>query len=93
MAGEAGEPIVWPPMNSVEKELLEKLVELETTATQLPNLSPKPSLLPLFTRIEELTRALPKNYDAGLLHFLHNKSYQKARHHLEGKLAEPGLCH
>jgi hypothetical protein len=44
--------------------------------------------LPLFARIDELTRKLPRDTDPGLLHYLHKKSYEKARLWLEGREAE-----
>ena len=51
----------------------------------MPSANPKPDLLPLFARLEELTRQLPPNTDPNLLHYLHKKSYEKARLWLEGR--------
>ena len=42
----------------------------------------------LLTRLDELTRALPANTAPALLHYLHRKSYEKARLWLEGRDAE-----
>lgn len=47
--------------------------------------NPKPDLKPLFARLDELTKALPKNADRQLLHFLHNKSYEKAQQWLQAQ--------
>jgi hypothetical protein len=44
--------------------------------------------MPLFARLDELTRALPRDTDPTLLHYLQKKSYQKARLFLEGRDAE-----
>jgi len=41
--------------------------------------------------LDELTRKLPPNADPGLLHYLHKKSYEKARLFLEGRDAENQL--
>jgi hypothetical protein len=54
----------------------------------MPSASPKPDLLPLFARIDELTKQLPRDADPELLHFLHKKSYEKARLFLQGRNAE-----
>ncbi len=70
-------------MTDTESKLLATLLELERTIATLPTARPKPSLLPLFTRVDELTAALPPGSDPTLLHYLHKKSYQKARLFLE----------
>ena len=72
-------------MTETEKQVLQALIELETTVQSMPTDNPKPNLMPLFSRIEELTQALPKNTPPELLHYLHKKSYQKARLFLEGR--------
>ena len=54
----------------------------------LPTANPKPSLLPIFSRLDELTRQLPSGADPSLLHYLHKKSYEKARLFLQGRDAE-----
>lgn len=73
-------------MSSVQShaDLLAALKELDALARRLPSLHPKPSLLPLFDRIESLTQALPADTDPELRHFLARKSYQKAIDWLEG---------
>ncbi len=75
-------------MESLHASLLNKLVNLEETVATIATADPKPDLMALFAEIEELTAQLPKDTDPGLLHYLHRKSYQKARLFLEGKDAE-----
>ena len=74
--------------NVVEKQILEALVELERTIAAMPSSNPKPNLLPMFQRIDELTAQLPRATDPTLLHYLHKKSYQKARLFLEDRESE-----
>ena len=50
--------------------------------------NPKPNLQPIFARLDELARRLPKSADPNLLHYLHKKSYEKARLVLQGRDAE-----
>jgi len=73
---------------SIEKNLLEVLIELDSAVKTMPSANPKPNLLPLFSRIDELTRQLPRDTDPALLHYLHKKSYEKARLYLQGYDAE-----
>jgi hypothetical protein len=68
--------------------LLTALTQLAETVKTMPAANPKPSLLPLFARLDELTRQLPRHADPTLLHYLHKKSYEKARLFLEGREAE-----
>ena len=74
--------------NVLEKDLLGALVELENAVKAMPTANPKPNLLPLFNRIDELTKRLSRNADPALLHYLHKKSYEKARLFLQGRDAE-----
>jgi len=46
--------------------------------------NPKPNLLPLFTRLDDLAKNLPASADPQLRHYLQRKSYQKARVLLQG---------
>jgi hypothetical protein len=79
-------------MNSViESALLAALLELEEAVKSLATAKPKPSLLPLFARIDELAARLPRDTDPTLLHYLHKKSYEKARLYLQGRDAENQL--
>jgi hypothetical protein len=75
-------------MNDTERAILQALVELDSAVKSMPTANPKPNLVPLFTRLDELTRQLPKNASPDLLHYLHKKSYEKARFWLEGRNAE-----
>jgi hypothetical protein len=70
------------------KNILATLVELDNAVKTMPTANPKPNLLPLFARIDELTHQLPRNADPTLLHYLHKKSYEKARLFLQDREAE-----
>ena len=82
-------------MTEMEQSLLESLVELDQAVQLIKTTNPKPNLLPIFSRIDELTRQLPCDTDPALLHYLHKKSYEKARLLLQGREAENarGNCH
>jgi hypothetical protein len=79
---------------SIEKNLLDALVELDNAVKTMPSANPKPNLLPLFSRIDELMKQLPRDTDPSLLHYLHKKSYEKARLYLQGRDTEnqAGTC-
>ena len=72
----------------VETELLVALTQLAETVKAMPAANPKPSLLPIFARLDKLTGQLPRQADPTLLHYLHKKSYEKARLFLQGRDAE-----
>ena len=72
---------------ALEENLLNALVELDNAVKSMPTANPKPNLLQFFSRIEELAKQLPPGTDHNLLHYLHKKSYEKARLHLELKVA------
>jgi hypothetical protein len=75
-------------MNSpVEQPLLAALTQLENTV-KAPATA-KPGLLPLFAEIDRLAAQLPPGTDPTLLHYLHKKSYAKARRFLEGEAGDP----
>ena len=82
-------------MTDTEQSILQALLELERAVVSMPTANPKPNLLPMFSRIDELTRQLPRESDPSLLHYLHKKSYKKARLLLQGREAENarGNCH
>ena len=80
-------------MTETEKTLLQVLLELERTVRSMPAAQPKPNLLPLFERLDQLTTQLPKDTDSNLIHYLHKKSYEKARLWLEGREAENQAGH
>ncbi|PYJ84918.1 MAG: hypothetical protein DME22_10995 [Verrucomicrobia bacterium] len=81
-------------MTTSEQGILQALMELEKAVQSMPTADPKPNLLPLFARIDELARRLPTETDPTLLHYLQRKSYEKARLWLEGREAEnqAGSC-
>jgi hypothetical protein len=72
----------------IEKNLLTALVELDNAVKTMTTANPKPNLLPIFSHIDELTKQLPRNADPTLLHYLHKKSYEKARLFLQERDAE-----
>lgn len=82
-------------MTQTEQSILDALLELERTVEAMPRSNPKPDLRPMFSRLDELTAALPVSTEPLLLHYLHKKSYRKARLFLEGCDAENarGNCH
>jgi hypothetical protein len=75
-------------MTNVEQAVLDALNDLDAKVKNMATAMPKPNLLPLFARLDELTAKLPKDTDSDLLHYLHKKSYEKARFWLLGREAE-----
>jgi len=75
-------------MTETESAILQTLKDLDAAVKTMATANPKPNLLPLFARLEDLTRQLPRNASPDLLHYLHKKSYEKARLFLEGRDAE-----
>jgi hypothetical protein len=73
---------------------LQTLLELERAVQTMATRNPKPDLLPLFSRLDELAGQLPAGTDPMLLHYLSKKSYEKARLFLQGRDAEnqTGSC-
>ena len=82
-------------VTAIEQNILDALIDVESAVKSMPTANPKPNLLPLFARLDELTRQLPRDAAPDLLHYLHKKSYEKARLLLEGRDAEnqAGACH
>jgi hypothetical protein len=72
----------------LQEHLLDALVQLDDAVKAMPSANPKPNLLPLFSRIDELAKQLPRDTDPALLHYLHKKSYEKARLFLQDRDAE-----
>ena len=70
------------------QNILAALVELDNAVKTMSTANPKPNLMPLFARIDELTKQLPRDTDPQLLHYLHKKSYEKARLFLQDRDAE-----
>ncbi|MBI3882253.1 MAG: hypothetical protein HY301_19620 [Verrucomicrobia bacterium] len=79
-------------MTATEQALLDTLLDLEAEVKRMATANPKPNLLPLFARLDELAAQLPPDSDAELRHFLQRKSYEKARMKLEGQAATRGSC-
>jgi|SRR6266850_299778 len=75
-------------MNATETEILQTLLELARLIQSMPTANPKPNLLPVFSRLDELTAQLPRGASPTLLHYLHKKSYEKARLFLQGRDSE-----
>ena len=74
--------------STIEKEILIALGQLEAAIKSMPTANPKPNLLPLFSHVDGLLQQLPRDTDPTLLHYLHKKSYEKARLFLQGRDAE-----
>lgn len=71
-------------MTDTESQLLAALDELAITAKQPTGAGTRPSLLPLFSRIDTLAAQLPPGGDPELRHLLQRKSYEPARKRLQG---------
>lgn len=78
-------------MKDTEREILATLNDLDRMVQSMKTVNQKPNLLPVFEKLETLTTHLGRDADASLLHYLHKKSYEKARLYLEARAAEnPG---
>ena len=77
-------------MTSLETEILNVLDQLDASARVVKSGAPRQpgAILPLLTQLDEMTARLPRDTDPQLLHFLHKKSYQKAREYLQGRHVE-----
>lgn len=73
-------------MTPLESAILDSLRRLEDAASR------RESVLPVLREIDTLLRQLPPGSDPDLLHYLHKRSYEKARLHLEGLDPEQGAC-
>jgi hypothetical protein len=73
-------------MSENEQALHAVLVELEAAAKPVQAGGARPDLMRLFARIDALTASLPPETDRELMHFLHRKSYEKAREWLAAQL-------
>jgi hypothetical protein len=72
-------------MHPVEAELLQVLTELDAAVRGMKASPQKPNLMSLFDRIDALARRLPSGTDPRLLHYVHKRSYDKARLWLLGR--------
>jgi len=81
-------------MNETESEIMKNLQDLDRMVLTMKTANPKPNLLPVFERLDVLTTQLGSKGDPSLWHYLHKKSYEKARLYLEGRDAENarGTC-
>ena len=81
-------------MTKLENEVLSALLDLEKAVKSMTGGNSRPDFQSLFARIEELTSQLPAESNPNLLHYLHKKSYEKARLFLQGLDAEnaKGSC-
>ncbi len=81
-------------MTETEQAIFQALNELDAAVKSMATARPKPNLLPIFERLDELARELPKSTNHDLLHCLSKKSYEKARLLLQGRGAENarGAC-
>ena len=77
-------------MSQTEQEILQTLIELDAAVKSMATAQPKPSLIPLFARLDQLAAQLPQSADPELLHFIQRKSYEKARARLGGRQAARG---
>jgi hypothetical protein len=75
-------------MTVLESKILESLLALEAAVKAMSTTQPKPNIQPLLARLDDLTRLLAKDADPNLLHYLHKKSYEKARIFLQGRDAD-----
>ena len=72
-------------MTEREHAILQTILELDAAAKRMPAARPRADLLPLFARLDELTRQLPNDTAPDLLHYLRQHSFEKARLWLQGK--------
>lgn len=75
-------------MTETETNILRALHELDAAVKNLAAMNPKPDLRGLWSRIDELARQLPPDTDPDLRHYLHRRSYEKAKLFLLGREAE-----
>jgi hypothetical protein len=75
-------------MTETERAILRTLIELDGAVKSMATADPRPNLLPLFARLDALARELPKDTAPDLVHYLHRRSYEKARLWLEGRDAQ-----
>jgi len=82
-------------MTQVEQDILHSLTELDQAAKAMKNAGPKPDLGAILARLDALTGQLPGDTAPNLLHYLHKRSYEKARLFLLGCESENarGTCH
>ncbi len=72
----------------LEAEILMELRRLDETVAAMSGNGPKVSILPMVQELARLTALLPPGTDSQLLHYLHKRSFEKARLFLEGRDGE-----
>lgn len=70
-------------MTSVETQILEAIVEMDRRIQAMKQGGGKPELLPLWRKLDALCAELPRDTHLKLIHFLENKSYERAREWIE----------
>jgi len=75
-------------VTTLESDVLNELKRLEATGAGMNRGGPPVSILPVVQRLARLTADLPAATDPQLLHYLHKRSYEKARLFLEGREGE-----
>ena len=75
-------------MTEIEQHIWQALTKLDGQIKAMPASGQKPNFVPMFAEIDALTRQLPPQTSPQLLHYLHKKSYEKARLFLAGRDAE-----
>ena len=78
-------------MTETEQAILDKLFELESAVANV-NKDAKPDLLGIFSELDKMTLSLPRETAPDLMHYMHKRSYEKARLFLQGKDPEQGEC-
>lgn len=73
-------------MDELHVPILARLQELESVAAR------RGDVVSILRELDRLTATLPKSTDPNLLHYLHKRSYEKARLFLEGADPEAGAC-
>lgn len=75
-------------MNATEQSVLDQLLELESAVVGMRTASATPDLRPILAGLDAAVRQLPSGTAPELLHYLHKRSYEKARLFLQGRDAE-----
>ena len=75
-------------MNVTEQAVLDQLLVLESAVAGMRTASTKPDLRPILAGLDAVVRQLPPGTAPELLHYLHKRSYEKARLFLQGRDAE-----
>ena len=74
--------------NPIESRLLEALQALDAAVHSRAPGSPPLDVRPHLAALDHLSRGLPPDADPELVHYLHRRSYEKARLFLQGRMAE-----